>query len=101
MKKYITQCLDKLGILLITKRKLRKYQVADIEKEYPILENKVDERTKELAEKNRDITSSIEYAKRIQNSILPSMKSIEQSIPNSFVLFLQKDNPFLNHKKNP
>lgn len=42
MKKYITQFLDKLGILLITKRKLGKYQVANIEKEYPILENKVD-----------------------------------------------------------
>ena len=42
MKQYITALLDKLGILLITKRKLTKYQVADIEKEYPILENKVE-----------------------------------------------------------
>lgn len=42
MKKYIIDLLDKLGIVLITKRKLSKYQIAEIEKEYPVLENKVD-----------------------------------------------------------
>ena len=49
-----------------------RYRTNIIKKENKILENKVFERTKELAEKNRDITSSIEYAKRIQEAILPS-----------------------------
>lgn len=42
MKQFITGLLDKFGILLITKRKLAKYQVADIEKQYAILDEKVE-----------------------------------------------------------
>ena len=59
-----------------------------------ILEEKVIQRTaevveksKELEEKNRDITDSIRYAKRIQNAILPP----EDEVPGSFVLFKPKD----------
>ena len=57
-----------------------RYRTNIIKKENKILEIKVSERTKELAEKNRDITSSIEYAKRIQNTLLPSEKYIWQTL---------------------
>lgn len=55
------------------------------------MENKVKERTKELAEKNRDITSSIEYAKRIQEAILPSQELIFSKLKNAFILYMPKD----------
>ncbi len=52
-----------------------------------MLEQKVEERTRELnlqkqivEEKNRDIISSIEYAKRIQKSLLPQEKYITRVI---------------------
>jgi ligand-binding sensor domain-containing protein/serine phosphatase RsbU (regulator of sigma subunit) len=68
-----------------------KYRTARIEKEKKVLEAKVEERTHQLAEKNRDITASIQYAKRIQQAILPPLEDIKQYLPESFVLYMPKD----------
>jgi ligand-binding sensor domain-containing protein/serine phosphatase RsbU (regulator of sigma subunit) len=74
-----------LGYIKVRERNLRR--------ENKILEEKVKQRTalvvaqkEELAQKNKDITDSIEYAKRIQVAILP------QKIPFSrtFILFKPK-----------
>lgn len=67
------------------------YRTKAIKKENKILENKVAERTKELEEKNRDITSSIEYAKRIQEAILPSKDFIFSRFEKAFILYRPKD----------
>lgn len=67
------------------------YRTKAIKNENKILENKVAERTKELEEKNRDITSSIEYAKRIQEAILPSKGLIFSRFSRSFILYRPKD----------
>jgi serine phosphatase RsbU (regulator of sigma subunit) len=44
-----------------------------------------------LEEKNREITDSITYAKRIQNAILPSNKTVKEYLPQSFILYKPKD----------
>ena len=44
-----------------------------------------------IEEKNHDITDSIQYAKRIQQAILPSMQQIKKALPESFVYFAPKD----------
>ena len=44
-----------------------------------------------LAEKNKEITDSITYAKRIQNAILPSDTTVKEYLPNNFILYLPKD----------
>ncbi len=44
-----------------------------------------------LDEKNEKITDSINYAKRIQDSILPPLVEIKKHLPESFVLFKPKD----------
>jgi serine phosphatase RsbU (regulator of sigma subunit) len=44
-----------------------------------------------VEEKNKEITSSITYAKRIQNAILPPDNFIEEILPQNFVLYLPKD----------
>ena len=41
--------------------------------------------------KNKDITDSIKYAKRIQEAILPPQELIKQLLPNSFILYKPKD----------
>lgn len=71
-------------------RKQRKFQ------EY--LEKLLDERTREVMQqkevielKNRDITDSITYAQRIQNSILPSIKKLQEHFSGSFVFYQPKD----------
>jgi tetratricopeptide (TPR) repeat protein len=42
-------------------------------------------------EKNQEITDSINYAKRIQEAILPSRQSLIDNLKNGFVLFKPKD----------
>ncbi len=44
-----------------------------------------------LEEKNREITDSINYAKRIQSAILPPTKLFKEYLPNSFILYKPKD----------
>ena len=67
------------------------FRTRAIIKENRILEHKVAERTRELEEKNRDITSSIEYAKRIQEAILPSKEHIFNKLKKVFILYQPKD----------
>jgi serine phosphatase RsbU (regulator of sigma subunit) len=44
-----------------------------------------------LLYKNREITDSINYARRIQGSVLPSQSLIKTVFPESFVYFMPKD----------
>ena len=62
------------------------------------LENKVKERTQDLVQKageleiaNRNIIDSIQYAKNIQNAILPKDEQIRQAIADHFVIWHPKD----------
>ncbi|WP_291721675.1 7TM diverse intracellular signaling domain-containing protein [Bernardetia sp.] len=76
------------------------------------LEQRVNERTEELnvvneelsvnlerlheqnviiEKKNHDITASINYAKRIQNAMLPTIEEIKSVLPKSFIFFEPRD----------
>lgn len=44
-----------------------------------------------IAEKNKDILDSINYAKRIQSAILPANDLVEKLLPDHFVLYKPKD----------
>ncbi|MBE7442827.1 MAG: tetratricopeptide repeat protein [Flavobacteriales bacterium] len=44
-----------------------------------------------LAHKNQEITDSINYAKRIQEAILPTEDEFKTAFPDSFILFKPKD----------
>jgi len=63
-----------------------------------LLENKVQERTEqlavknsELAEKNKNITDSIRYAKYIQDAMMPKEETLNKYLRNYFILFKPKD----------
>ena len=58
---------------------------------YASLEQKVEARTKEVHAKNEHILSSIYYAKRIQEAILPDLKSLKTDWMDLFVTYLPKD----------
>lgn len=45
----------------------------------------------ELKVKSLKITSSINYARRIQEAFLPNIENIQENLPESFVLFKPKD----------
>jgi serine phosphatase RsbU (regulator of sigma subunit) len=52
---------------------------------------KVEEQHKIIARKNQNITASINYARRIQNSVLPIKENITKILPESFVFIKPKD----------
>lgn len=56
-----------------------------------IAEEKLKETLNEVEEKQKEITDSINYAKRIQEAILPSFDFIKIHLPNSFVYYQPKD----------
>lgn len=55
------------------------------------LEKKVEERTEELSDKNFKITSSINYAKRIQEVVLPPQAQITSQLPEAMIFFKPRD----------
>jgi len=88
---FILSCIIAVGTIIFAYIKVRERALL---KENRILEDRVKDRTaevvaqkEELAEKNKDITDSIRYAKRIQFAILPPKSPFE----NTFILFKPKD----------
>jgi ligand-binding sensor domain-containing protein/serine phosphatase RsbU (regulator of sigma subunit) len=73
------------------------YRIGHYKKAYKVLEEKATDKKKIEAQKeqlskiNQNLTDSIFYAKRIQESILPSEKRIRQVLPDSFVYFRPRD----------
>jgi ligand-binding sensor domain-containing protein/serine phosphatase RsbU (regulator of sigma subunit) len=91
---YVLSCIT---IILIIYGVL-KYRERKLIHEKQVLEEIVKERTHEvmvqkehLAEKNKEITDSINYAKGIQNSMLPPMTDIKKAWHDIFVFFQPKD----------
>ena len=71
-----------------------RYREFKFRAENKLLEEKVHLRTQEIAEinetltrKNRDITDSINYARRIQQSILPKENELKRYFPESFIIY--------------
>ena len=54
-------------------------------------QEKINQQKEILAEKNREIVSSISYAKRIQDALLNGKTVLKESFPNSFVFFRPRD----------
>jgi PAS domain S-box-containing protein len=52
---------------------------------------KIVELTEIIRKKNLNITASINYAKRIQDALMPEIPTIKQYLPNMFVFFRPKD----------
>lgn len=83
-----------IGIFILVLRK----REARLIRSKAILAKKLDERTHQiteqknaLARQNKDIGDSINYAKRIQSSILPPESILEDAFEDSFILLKPKD----------
>ncbi len=60
-------------------------------KEREIIAKQVELQKEELTVKNKNITDSINYAKRIQLALMPSRKLFSKKFPDSFILHMPKD----------
>ncbi len=53
--------------------------------------DRLEQANREISKKNKALTSSINYAQRIQSTILPRISDIKHHFPESFVLFKPRD----------
>ncbi len=53
--------------------------------------NQISEQKENLEKKHEQITSSIQYAKRIQNAVMPSSEIRKKILPEHFILFKPRD----------
>jgi ligand-binding sensor domain-containing protein/serine phosphatase RsbU (regulator of sigma subunit) len=89
----ITILFTTLAIYYVVKRREQKL------KEFQnYLKNMLDEKTlevrtqkEELARKNKDITDSINYARRIQDAILPDPEHVQKAFAESFIFYQPRD----------
>jgi len=68
-----------------------RFREGQLQKENKILEEKVRERTAEIAAQKEEITSSIEYASRIQMAMLPEKEHFKESFEDYFIIFKPRD----------
>lgn len=82
-----------LAVILIIKIRERAHKLRQkyLEEELEKRSKEIIVKNQELEKKNNDITDSINYAKRIQGSILPPIHKIELQFPGSFVFYRPRD----------
>jgi serine phosphatase RsbU (regulator of sigma subunit)/ligand-binding sensor domain-containing protein len=98
---YLICLIAAIGLVYV----IIKYRERQLQHEKDVLEQKVVERTKEIAEQkeeieaqrdkiteiNREITDSIRYAKRLQTAVMPDNEMIGAMLSDYFVFFRPKD----------
>ncbi len=96
--KYRERKLIKEKRILETKVKLRTREIEDQKVEIEAQrdeiseqKNYVEEQRDQIILQNREITSSIEYAKNIQQAVLPGKRTLEKTLPEHFILFKPRD----------
>jgi len=78
-----------LGIVFLIYRNYRNKKKANAQLES---KNKIIEEQKAIVEeRNREVMDSINYAKRIQEAILPKASLVDQLLPEHFILYKPKD----------
>ncbi len=80
-----------LVMLLIQVRTRNLRRINKEYKEKELIAKKIEIQKEELTLKNKNITDSINYARRIQLAMMPSFKVFSSVFPESFVLHMPKD----------
>ena len=68
-----------------------RFRERQLQKDKRILEKKVKERTAQIEAQKQEITSSIEYASRIQMAMLPEDHHFKKSFSDYFIIFNPRD----------
>lgn len=76
-----------LGIIMFIVR----FREDQLKKDKKILEQKVQERTAKIEAQKQEITSSIEYASRIQMAMLPEEHHFKDNFSDFFIIFKPRD----------
>lgn len=85
------QLIKEQNTILENKVIERTEELQQINDELSITLETVNDQTKLIEKKNNDITASITYAQRIQQSMLPLTSRIKKVLPEHFILFKPRD----------
>lgn len=91
---FIVVALVLIGtVILIVRLRVKRLQANQIylEEQLAIKTKEVVEKAEIIQEINKDLTSSINYAERIQAAILPSTEELDDIFPNSFIFYRPRD----------
>lgn len=77
--------------LFLRSRTLTLHRTSKLLKEREFTMAEVEQQKEELLIQNKSITDSINYAKRIQEALIPSEQHFRMILPDSFILHLPKD----------
>jgi ligand-binding sensor domain-containing protein/serine phosphatase RsbU (regulator of sigma subunit) len=86
-----TAQLIKTQIALETQVRERTSELREEKEKVEVINKEISAQKTIIETKNRDITDSIQYAKNIQEAILPQLDVISQEFPQSFILYMPKD----------
>lgn len=99
--KYVKLFIAALAIFLLVLSLIFIYRFRKKKKDNRILlekneaiaaqKEKIEVQKELLLHKNKEITDSINYARRIQSSVLPSINLVKKLLPESFIYFKPKD----------
>ena len=78
-------------VLLLFLFLIFRFREGQLQKKNRLLEEKVRERTAEIEEQKEEITSSIEYASRIQRAMLPMNDHFKNLFSDYFIIFKPRD----------
>jgi serine phosphatase RsbU (regulator of sigma subunit)/tetratricopeptide (TPR) repeat protein len=73
------------------KLQLQNVEIVEQKEEIEAINEKLEEKSKSLANKNEQITDSINYARQIQESLLPAKSLLKEQFPNAFIYYKPKD----------
>ncbi len=71
--------------------RLRTIEIEEQKRKIEAQRDLLAKKNEEIQRKNKDITASIEYAKRIQTAMLPLEETISKYLPEHFILFRPRD----------
>ncbi len=77
--------------VLREQNRLLEATITERTKEIVIQKEEIEQQSVLLSHKNQEITDSINYAQRIQNSLLPDIVEIEKELQSAFIVFKPKD----------
>jgi serine phosphatase RsbU (regulator of sigma subunit) len=80
-----------LSVLLMAVFALIRFRERKLLHDKMVLEERVRERTAEIEAQKKEITSSIEYARRIQQAMLPAETIFRETFGDYFILFRPRD----------
>ncbi|UKN02188.1 tetratricopeptide repeat protein [Paracrocinitomix mangrovi] len=75
------------SIILFNRLRITRQQKSVIEEQ----KSKVEKQKEIIEETHKEITDSIQYAKRLQNAILPSVEKLNKEISENFIFYLPKN----------